>query len=253
MMLYARFVHDGAEKFGIIANGTVREIDRSFFKKYSFTGREYKMKDIKLLPPCKPSKVIAVGMNYVDHIKELGNRDIPKNPVLFIKLPHTIVGHEDAVLIPKDSTRVDYEAELAVVIRKKCFNIEPEKSDEYIFGATCLNDVTERDVQKLDGQWTRAKNYKTFCPIGPWIADGLDYNKLDVKFELNGEMKQHSNTSNLLWNVQELVSFISKVIPLYQGDIVTTGTPFGVGPVKPGDIMDVTVEGIGTLRNHAAC
>lgn len=249
-MKYLRFLHNGKEKTGLLKDDIVTEIEGNIFKNPTELQNKYKLCDIKLLPPCKPSKVVAVGLNYVDHVKEFSGKDIPKNPILFIKLPHTIIGPEDTILLPKASNRVDYEAEFAVVIGKYCKNVEPAAAGEYIFGATCLNDVTARDIQKSDGQWTRGKNYETFCPIGPYIVTGLNFSKLDIKLTLNGEVKQHGDTSMNIWNVYELVSFISKVIPLEPGDIVTTGTPEGVSPMKDGDVVEVEIEGIGKLVNY---
>jgi len=244
-----RFSCEGKQKEGILEGGIIKEINGSFFEGFEITENKYDPDSVKLLAPCMPSKVVAVGLNYVDHIKEFGDREMPKNPTLFIKLPHTVIGPEDRIIIPDGATRVDYEAELAVVIKKTCRNVKPGEVDEYLLGATCLNDVTERHIQKEDGQWTRAKNFETFCPIGPFIVDEIDFNTLDIKLLLNGEVKQSSNTKNLMWNVQELVSFISNVMPLYPGDIVTTGTPYGVSPMKAGDVVEVVIEGIGTLRN----
>lgn len=248
-MNFLRFSHNGQEKTGILENGEVKEISGNFFDSFELTGNRYNLNEVNLLAPCTPSKVVAVGLNYTDHIKEFGGCDIPENPILFIKLPHTVIGPEDTILIPENATRVDYEAELAVVIKKICKNVEAEEVNDYLLGATCLNDVTERHVQKADGQWTRAKNFNTFCPIGPFIVNDMDYNALDIRLYLNGELKQHSNTKNLLWNVQELVSFISKIMPLYPGDVVSTGTPSGVGPMNDGDVVEIVIEGIGTLKN----
>ncbi len=248
-MKYLRFLFEGLEKTGVLNDTVITEVQGDIFENPVNTGREYQLSEVRLLTPCKPGKVVAVGLNYVDHVKEFSGRDIPKNPVIFIKLPHTIIGPGDTILLPEVSERVDYEAEFAVVIGKHCRNIEPEQAPEYIFGATCLNDVTARDIQKADGQWTRGKNYETFCPIGPYIVTGLDYSKLDVKLILNGEVKQHSDTSMHIFNINYLISFISKAIPLEPGDIVTTGTPEGVGPIKDGDIVEVEIEGIGKLTN----
>lgn len=249
-MKYLRFEHDGKARYGFLEDGFINEIHGSIYDRYEPAGKTYGLNEVRLLAPCVPSKVVAVGLNYVNHIKEFDNRDIPKNPVLFIKLPHTVIGPEDSIIIPEGATRVDYEAELAVVVKKMCSKVKPAEVDEYILGATCLNDVTERDIQRSDGQWTRGKNFETFCPIGPYIVSGINHSSLDIKLLLNGEAKQSSNTSNLLWNVNELVSFISNVIPLYPGDVVTTGTPSGVGPMKAGDVVEVIIEGIGTLRNR---
>jgi 2-keto-4-pentenoate hydratase/2-oxohepta-3-ene-1,7-dioic acid hydratase in catechol pathway len=246
---FLRFIHNREPRYGILEEDIIKEISGDFFNEYDFTNKEYKLSQVKLLAPCIPSKVVAVGLNYVDHIKELGDREIPLNPTLFIKLPHTIIGPEEEIVLPQEAERVDFEAELAVVISKTCKNIDPHQVGDYILGATCLNDVTERNIQKIDGQWTRAKNFETFCPIGPYIVSETDYNALDIKCYLNGELKQSSNTSNLLWSVRELVSFISYVIPLKPGDIVTTGTPSGVGPMKSGDIIEIEIEGVGRLKN----
>lgn len=249
-MKYLRFRTGESDRMGIVEDDGVKEITGSFYGGYEFTGSTFNINEIKILPPCNPRKIVAVGLNYLDHVKEFSNSELPKNPVLFIKLPHTIIGDGDTIKIPEFATRVDYEAELAVVIKKYCKDVEAEDAGQYILGATCLNDVTERDIQKSDGQWTRGKNFETFCPIGPYIVSDLNYNSLDIKLTLNGKIKQQSNTSLLNWNVEELVSFISKVIPLYPGDIVTTGTPSGVGPMKDGDVVEVVIEGIGKLKNY---
>lgn len=248
-MKYLKFLVNGEEKTGVLEGEEITELQGDLFNPPVMLNNRYRLSDVKLLPPCKPGKIVAVGLNYVDHVKEFSGRDIPKNPVLFIKLPHTVIGHGEPILLPEASQRVDYEAEFAVVIGKYCKNVEPEQAGEYIFGATCLNDVTARDIQRSDGQWTRGKNYETFCPMGPYIVTGLDYSKLDIKLWLNGEMKQHGDTSMHIFDVYTLISFISKVIPLEQGDVVTTGTPEGVSPMKDGDVVEVEIEGIGKLTN----
>ena len=235
-----RFEHSGEEKMGILEDGIIKD---------DF-GYIYDEHEVELLPPCTPSKVVAVGLNYMDHIKEFGDREVPKVPTLFIKLPHTIIGPEEAIILPKESKRVDYEAEMAVVIKEYCSKVKKEDVADYILGVTCLNDVTARDIQRGDGQWTRGKNFETFCPIGPYIATDLDYNNLDIELKLNGEVRQSSNTKNLIWSVEELVSFISQVIPLYPGDVVTTGTTGGVGPMEAGDLVEITLEGVGVLKNY---
>lgn len=251
-MKYLRFEADGNEKYGILNGEEITEIEGSIFDSPAETDTKYGLGDVKLLAPCKPGKIVAVGLNYVAHVNEFSGRDIPENPVIFIKLPHTVIGHGDSIKLPGISKRVDYEAEFAVVIKKHCSNIEPQQAPEYILGATCLNDVTARDIQKADGQWTRGKNYETFCPIGPYIVTGLDFSRLDIKLILNGQVKQHGNTSMQIFKVDQLISFISRVIPLEPGDIVTTGTPEGVGPLKPGDIVEVEIEGVGKLTNSVA-
>jgi 2-keto-4-pentenoate hydratase/2-oxohepta-3-ene-1,7-dioic acid hydratase in catechol pathway len=248
-MRYVRFQADSQMRWGIMDDEAIWAIDGNFFDRYGLTGERYSPADVKFLAPCIPSKVVAVGLNYQDHIEEFNRAHIPAQPVLFVKLHHTVIGPDDAIVIPPKATRVDYEAELAVVMKKTCYRVDPDSAAGCILGATCLNDVTERDMQRADGQWFRAKNFETFCPIGPHIVDGIDYDKLDIKLLLNGEVRQQSNTAHLIWSVPRLVSFISQVAPLYPGDIVTTGTPSGVGPIQEGDVVEVVIEGIGTLRN----
>jgi len=208
------------------------------------------IKEKELLSPVTPNKIIAVGLNYIDHIKEFSDRPIPENPTLFIKFPHTVIGPKENILLPKNHERVDYEAELAIVISKPGYEISVKDAKDYILGATCLNDVTERSIQKKDGQWIRGKNYPTFCPIGPYIVSDIDYNNLNIKSFLNGKIMQDSNTKHFIWNVYELISFISQSIPLEKGDVITTGTPNGVSPMKNGDEIIIEIEGIGQLINY---
>ena len=175
---------------------------------------------------------------------------IPKNPIIFLKPPTTLIGNLDKIIYPKQSKRIDYEAELALVIKKTCRNIKPQEAKKYILGYTCLNDVTARDLQKIDGQWTRAKSFDSFCPIGPWIETDLDPSKLQIRCWLNNKLKQDSSTAQLIFPVEKLVSFISSIMTLYPGDVISTGTPSGVGPMQPGDRVEVEIEGIGKLTNQ---
>jgi 2-keto-4-pentenoate hydratase/2-oxohepta-3-ene-1,7-dioic acid hydratase in catechol pathway len=248
-MRYVRFQAGDQVLSGIMEDEAIWAIEGNFFDRYGLNGERYSPADVKFLAPCTPSKVVAVGLNYRDHIEEFDRAHIPEQPVLFVKLHHTVIGPDDVIVIPSGATRVDYEAELAVVMRKTCYRLDPDSAADCILGATCLNDVTERDMQRADGQWFRAKNFETFCPIGPYIVDGTDFDNRDIKLLLNGEVRQHSNTAHLIWSVPRLVSFISQVVPLYPGDIVTTGTPSGVGPLQKGDVVEVVIEGIGRLRN----
>ncbi len=196
-----------------------------------------------------PSKIVAVGINYRDHATEM-KHDLPEEPMIFIKPSTSAIGPEDKIIMPSMSKRVDYEAELALVIGKQAKNVEPEEALQYVLGATCLNDVTARDLQKKDGQWTRAKGFDTFAPIGPFIVTGVDYNNIDIELVLNGETKQKSNTAYFIANAQKIVSYISKIMTLNPGDVIATGTPSGVGPLSKGDVVEVRLQGIGTLRNH---
>jgi 2-keto-4-pentenoate hydratase/2-oxohepta-3-ene-1,7-dioic acid hydratase in catechol pathway len=204
---------------------------------------------LKFLSPTQASKVVCVGLNYRDHAKEFG-LEPPKEPLLFLKPASSIIGHLDDIHYPPQSQRVDYEAELGVVISKRCSRTTPENAWEYILGYTCLNDVTARDLQAIDGQWTRAKSFDTFCPVGPWIETDIpNPHDLDISLILNGEKRQSSNTSNLIFRVNELVSYVSNVMTLEKGDVIATGTPGGIGPMQKGDRVCVIIENIGILEN----
>ncbi len=207
-----------------------------------------KLSELKLKSPCVPTKVVAVGMNYRDHAKELGQQ-LPENPILFLKPPTSVIGPGEAIICPPSSQRVDYEAELGFVISRRAKNVKVEQAFDYILGYTCVNDVTARDLQIKDGQWTRAKGFDTFCPIGPWLETELDPAHLKVQAILNGKVVQNSNTSNLVFPVPILLSFISSIMTLEPGDCIATGTPAGIGPMKPSDQITISVEGIGELSN----
>lgn len=206
------------------------------------------MKEAVILSPCTPSKIVAAGLNYRDHAQEL-SMPVPQEPVLFLKPGTSVVGPGDVIYYPEMSGQVDYEAELAVVIGRQARNVEPRDAGAYIFGYTCFNDVTARDLQRRDGQWTRAKSFDTFAPLGPCIETELNPDDLLVEALLNGEMKQSSSTANLIFSVRELVSFVSRVMTLFPGDVIATGTPPGVGAMQPGDTVEVRIQGIGSLVN----
>ena len=197
----------------------------------------------------QPTKIVCAGLNYRGHAKEM-NMPLPKEPVLFLKPLTALIGPEDNIIYPEMSNRVDYEAELAVIIKDKIKNIEEKDVMKHIGGFTCLNDVTARDLQKKDGQWTRAKSFDTFCAIGPKIEKNINPNNVKIQSFLNGKLKQDSSTSNFIFNVEQLVSFISKVMTLNPGDIIATGTPAGIGPMKKGDKIEIKIEGIGSLVNY---
>jgi 2-keto-4-pentenoate hydratase/2-oxohepta-3-ene-1,7-dioic acid hydratase in catechol pathway len=218
----------------------------------TLTGLRFPLADVHLLAPILPSKVICIGKNYADHAREMGGEP-PAEPVIFLKPSTAVCGPGDAILRPTQlAERTDYEGELAVVIGRLCRQVPPERVDEVIFGYTCANDVTARDLQARDGQWTRAKGFDTFCPLGPWIETDLDSADLAVTTRLNGEVRQDSRTSLLLHDVRSLVVFASQVMTLLPGDVLLTGTPAGVGPMDKGDQVSVTIEGIGTLSNPVA-
>ena len=196
-----------------------------------------------------PTKIICVGLNYIDHAKEL-NMKIPEEPIIFLKPTSSIIYNNDKIIMPNQSNRVDYEVELAVVIGKKCKNVKKEDALNYIKGYTILNDITARDLQEKDGQWTRAKSFDTFCPIGPKIVKNIDSHNLNIQLKVNGEIKQKSNTKNMIFTVEELIEFISSIMTLYPDDVISTGTPPGVGKLNNGDIVEAEIENIGILRNY---
>jgi 2-keto-4-pentenoate hydratase/2-oxohepta-3-ene-1,7-dioic acid hydratase in catechol pathway len=203
----------------------------------------------RMLPPCQPSKIVALGLNYRDHAQEMGLA-IPAEPILFLKPPSSIIGHQDDIVYPAQSGRVDYEAELAVVIAKRCRKIKPEEARDYILGYTCFNDVTARDLQEKDWQWTRAKSFDTFAPLGPWIETEIaDAHSLDITLKLNGVVKQFSNTRHLIFPIPEIVAYISNIMTLEAFDVIVTGTPGGIGPMHKGDSVCVEIQGLGVLEN----
>lgn len=247
---YVRFMNSNNEiGYGIIQEEMIQVLDRNFLHPLSKqTGLELALDEVALIAPVQPSKVICVGLNYALHIKEM-NHALPEEPVIFMKPPSCVIGPDAEIIYPKISRRVDYEAELAVVIGSSIKDATELEAAKSIFGYTCANDVTARDLQKKDGQWTRGKSFDTFCPIGPWIVTDIDPSQLDVQLLLNGVVKQSSNTRNFMASVPKLVSFISQVMTLLPGDVVLTGTPEGVGPMQRGDEVIVKIQSIGELRN----
>jgi 2-keto-4-pentenoate hydratase/2-oxohepta-3-ene-1,7-dioic acid hydratase in catechol pathway len=203
---------------------------------------------VSLLAPVCPSKVVAIGWNYEGHIRELGS-PFPSEPLIFLKAPSAMIGHNANILLPPESERVDFEGELAIVVGRKCRRISRDQARDVIFGYTALNDVTARDLQKKDGQFSRAKSFDTFCPAGPWIQTDLDPAAVRVMTHVNGELRQDDNTSTMLFDPYYIVEYVSAAMTLYAGDIIATGTPSGVGPLSPGDEVTVTVEGIGSLTS----
>jgi 2-keto-4-pentenoate hydratase/2-oxohepta-3-ene-1,7-dioic acid hydratase in catechol pathway len=206
--------------------------------------------DVKLLAPVVPSKIVCVGRNYLEHAVELGNK-MPEEPLLFLKPSSSIVGNEDGIELPKASQQVEHEGELGVVIGRTARNVrETENSLNYVFGYTCVNDVTARDLQRKDVQFTRGKSFDTFCPVGPWIVTDIDPTKTSVTTRVNGEVKQNGNTSDMAFPVAFLIRYISAIMTLYPGDLIATGTPAGVSKMKHGDQVEIEVGGIGVLRNR---
>jgi len=249
-MKYVRFMNRDQEiGYGCIQEDKLQLVDGNFLDPLSqLTTQWLSLDEVTLLAPVQPSKVVCVGLNYALHIKEM-NHALPEEPVIFIKPPTCVIGPDEEIIYPKISQQVDYEAELAVVIGTTIKDATEVEATKAIFGYTCANDVTARDLQKIDGQWTRGKSFDTFCPIGPWVVTDVDPSQLDVQLLLNGVVKQSSNTRNFITSVPKLVSFISQVMTLFPGDVVLTGTPEGIGPMQPGDEVIVKIATIGQLRN----
>ena len=250
-MKIARFEFRGHVAYGIVdpGRGEIRELDGSPFGDIRVSGSERFLADVRLLAPVVPSKIVAVGLIYKDHAREMG-KAIPEEPLLFLKAPSALNHPGGDVVYPRASRRVDYEAELAVVIGKKAKDVAARDARTVILGYTCINDVTARDLQAKDVQYARAKGFDTFAPLGPWVETDLDPSALTIRCLVNGEVKQDSNTREMDKSVPALVEFISHVMTLYPGDVIATGTPPGVGPVKVGDVMTVEIEGIGSLTNR---
>jgi 2-keto-4-pentenoate hydratase/2-oxohepta-3-ene-1,7-dioic acid hydratase in catechol pathway len=248
-MKLVRFQVPGRSACGILQGEDVVELEGDCFGDLRTLATGHALSGVQLLAPCSPSKVVAVGLNYRDHARELG-LPVPEAPVIFLKPPTTVIGPGDAIQYPGMSSQVDFEAELGIVIKDRAKNIRPEEAGRHILGFTCANDITARDLQKKDGQWTRAKSFDTFCPVGPWIETGLDPDDILVESYLNNEQRQSSRTSQFIFKIDFLVSFISRIMTLYPGDLIITGTPAGIGPMKPGDEIEVRIEGIGSLKNN---
>ncbi len=248
MKIY-HFKHNNTIQYGVLKEEELNPIEGSLFGKYRIKGQGIPIGDVLILPPVLPSKIIAVGRNYKEHADERGQQ-VPERPLIFLKPPSAVIGPNDTIIYPEATRRLDYEGELAFIIKKKVWKLEQvEEAEDCILGFTCLNDVTARDLQDKDGQWTRAKSFDTFAPIGPCVSTDIDPSRLRIKTFLNGKLRQSGNTANMIFPVSELLKYISHIMTLFPGDIITTGTPSGVGPMSPGDRVDVQIEGIGTLSN----
>jgi 2-keto-4-pentenoate hydratase/2-oxohepta-3-ene-1,7-dioic acid hydratase in catechol pathway len=250
-MRIVRFELQGRTGYGILEGEKISVLWGTPYEGLeNTTGEIVSLPEVNLLAPCQPSKIVALGLNYRDHAAEIGH-PIPAEPLLFLKPSTSVIGPDEDIVYPAMTRQVDYEAELAVVMGRTCRHVRAEDFRDYVLGYTACNDVTARDLQKKDGQWTRAKGFDTFAPLGPWIETAIpDPGNLTVETYLNGERRQHSSTRNLIFGVAVLVEFISRIMTLVPGDVIATGTPSGIGPMQPGDVVEIRVEGIGTLRNR---
>ena len=254
-MKLARVKVEGQVAFAVVDGEDVRELAGHPFEPVSYSGRTWQLENVRLLAPVLPSKIVAVAKNYSDHAAEM-NSEVSAQPMVFLEPSTSVIGPDDAIVIPPQSQRVDHEAELAVVIGRLCRDVPVDRVRDVILGYTCANDVTARDLQAADGQWSRAKGFDTFCPLGPWIETSVgltgpkpDVDDLAITCEVNGELRQAGRTASMVHSVSQLVAFVSSVMTLLPGDLLLTGTPAGISPLAAGDQVDITIERIGTLTN----
>ena len=252
-MKYVKLLRDDAPVWGVLEGETVRTLRRPPFAGLDYDGGSLPLADCALLAPCEATKLVCVGKNYYDHVEEmkavLDASHNPDKPTLFLKAPNAVNRPDGTVHAPAFVGRLDYEGELAVVLGRRAKDVSEEEALDYVLGYTCLNDVTARDVQKSDGQWARGKNMDGFAPLGPVVTDEVDPDHLELTTRLNGRVVQHGNTELLITSVRQIISFITVSMTLEPGDVIATGTPAGVGPMAPGDVVEVDIAGIGVLRS----
>lgn len=247
-MKIARVQVGGEAVWAIVDGETVYRLEGSPWASAERGAEIGPLSGAKLLAPCEPTKVVCIGLNYRAHAAESGQQ-VPPEPLMFLKPPTSVIGPGDDVVWAPGSEHIDYEAELAVVFKRQAKSVPAGAFKDYVLGYTCANDISARDFQRGDGQWARAKGSDTFCPLGPWIETDVDPSDLRISGKLNGETKQDSRTSDLVFDVDFLISHLTKYFTMYPGDVLITGTPAGIGPMNPGDSYEVTIEGIGSLSN----
>lgn len=246
---YVRFQFNDTIAYGIVEGDRVRQIEGDLFGQWKPTDKTHPLSDVKLLVPSRPTKVLALAGNYKSH---LGDKPTPKNPELFFKVPSCLIAQGETILIPKGTSRVDHEGEMVIVIGRRARKVPPAKAMDCVLGVTCGNDVSARDWQQNDVQWWRAKGSDTFGPCGPWIVSGIDYGDLLLTVRVNGQVRQQQRTRELIFGVAEIVSFASQHVTLEPGDLIYTGTPGTTTPIRPGDVVEVELEGVGVLKNPVA-
>jgi 2-keto-4-pentenoate hydratase/2-oxohepta-3-ene-1,7-dioic acid hydratase in catechol pathway len=251
-MRIVRFRLNGEPRYGVLDDrDEIQALRGDPFGSLDAEGERFRLSEVELLAPCEPSKVVGIGLNYRDHAAEVG-LELPEDPMLFLMPETAVIGPGRTIRLPKMSEWVDYEGELAIVIGRPAFQIRPEEAEDCILGYTCFNDVTARDLQIKDVQFTRSKSFDTFAPMGPWIATDIDPRALDIETYVNGEQKQSSNTRQLLFDPFQLVHFVSWVMTLHPGDVIASGTPAGIGPLHAGDKVEIRIQEIGSLVNTVA-
>ncbi|MGE5653055.1 MAG: fumarylacetoacetate hydrolase family protein [Bacillota bacterium] len=245
---YIRFRCEGQTHYGLVQGDKVSFLEGDLFANPVVTDHQAKLDQVQLLAPCLPGKAVCVGLNYRRHAEELGMK-LPDEPIIFLKPSDAVIGPNDAIIYWPSIGQLDYESELAIVIGKAGRDIPEQDAMDYVFGYTIANDVTARDLQRKDGQWTRAKGFDTFLPVGPRIVAGIDASDLHLQAILNGQVKQDSRTSDMIFSIPQMISFVSTVMTLYPGDLILTGTPSGIGPMRVGDTIECVIEGLGRLVN----
>ena len=238
-------------QFGWVNDDSVGRIDGNPFGEFQRSDANIALDSVQLLAPVMPGKIVCVGRNYAEHVKET-NAEVPTTPLLFLKPPSAVIGPYQTIFIPPQSLQVDHEAELAVVVGKNARWVQPEEASQFIFGYTVGNDVTARDLQRKDGQWTRSKGFDTFCPLGPWVDTAFNPADAMITCHVNGELRQMASTHDMIFHIDQLIAYISSIMTLEPGDVLMTGTPAGISPLHPGDVVEVSIDGIGKLRNNVA-
>jgi len=250
-MRIIRIVIDAQPAYGLVEGETVYRLEGSPFEPFTRGAPIGGLESVELLAPCQSTKIVAIGRNYVEHARE-HQAEVPAEPLIFLKPPSALLAHRRPIILPPQSNRVEHEAELAVVVGKRARHVSQADAWAYVLGVTCANDVTARDLQRSDGQWSRAKGFDTFCPLGPWIETGLtpqQIGSLNIVCRVNGQLRQSGNTRDMVFDIPHLIAHISAAMTLEPGDVILTGTPAGVGPLNLGDTVEVEIESIGTLRN----
>jgi len=248
-MRIVRFVEGGEGRYGLVEGDDVYAVEGEVFGDLKRGKRVGSLSELRLLAPCQPTKVVAVGLNYAAHAAE-SQKEVPAEPILFLKPPSAVIGPGENIVYPSISQWVDHEAELAAVVGRRARNVAAEEALDYLLGYTCGNDVSARDLQRRDGQWARGKGFDTFCPLGPWIVTDLEPGDLAIACRVNGQVRQDSRTSYMVFSVAELVAHVTQVMTLEPGDVILTGTPAGIGPLQRGDQVEVEIEGVGVLENR---
>lgn len=246
-----RFEHRGEAQWGLLEGESLRALPQGPYGDLTPSGPEIARPDVRLLAPVMPGKLICVGLNYTLHAKE-SNMDIPDEPMLFMVSPQAVIGPEETIILDSATARIDYEAEIAIVIGKRCKDVAAADAASVVLGYSCANDVSNRDLQKKDKQFTRAKSFDTYKPVGPWIVTDLDPDNQGIRLRQNGVLRQDSTTADMIFATAKVVEFVSSIMTLEPGDVIITGTPAGVGPMAAGDVIEVEIDGIGTLRNPVA-